>query len=81
MQLSINESLLDQAMQAGGVASQTQTLEVALKLLIEALSKHNPELLEDLEDIWEGEQTLRDINAGREKTITLEALERELDMQ
>ncbi len=39
MQLSINESLLDQAMQAGGVASQTQSFEVVDRSVIQTQSR------------------------------------------
>ena len=71
MQTTVNDELLREAMQASGFSSQQETVEVGLKLLIEMLSKRDAELLEDLQDVWEAEQVLADIRAGKEKTVSL----------
>jgi RHH-type rel operon transcriptional repressor/antitoxin RelB len=43
----------------------------------EAILEH----LDDLEDIYLAEKRLEDIRAGREKTIPLEQVERDLDLE
>jgi RHH-type rel operon transcriptional repressor/antitoxin RelB len=43
----------------------------------EAILEH----LDDLEDIYIAEKRLEDIRAGREKTIPLEQVERDLDLE